>query len=60
MAVSYITFEVELQDSVPTMVQAVEATLQAQLRTRGVVLGWCAIDADAQQQTLTVMCAIQY
>ena len=55
MAVSYITFEVALQDSVPKMTQAIEATLQAQ----GLVLGWCVIDADAQQKTLTVICAIQ-
>ena len=55
MAVSYITFEVALQDSVPEMAQAIEVALQAQ----GTVLGWCAIDADAQRKTLTVMCAIQ-
>lgn len=55
MTVSYITFEVALQDSVPEMTQLIETSL----RSQGMVLGWCVIDADLQQQTLTVVGALQ-
>lgn len=55
MTVSYITFEVALQDSVPEMTQLIETSL----RSQGMVLGWCVIDADLQRQTLTVVGALQ-
>ncbi|MEM9089315.1 MAG: hypothetical protein AAGC93_11285 [Cyanobacteria bacterium P01_F01_bin.53] len=55
MTVSYITFEVELKETVPEMIQVIEA----QLQRLGVPLNWCVIDSDPHQQTLTVLGALQ-
>lgn len=55
MTVRYITFEVDLKESIPEIIQVIET----QLQRLGVPLNWCVIDSDPQQQTLTVVGALQ-